>query len=77
MKILYFFENVHVNFEIFWKFFKIWSKFSRKFRENFRKLWKYGFVGGGAEPPDANENIKKVVEKSIENCKILKLFMKF
>ena len=29
-----------------------------------------------AEPPEANENIKKVVEKSMENCKILKLFMK-
>ena len=78
MKILYFFENLHVNFAIFWKVFKIWSKFSRKFMENFRKFWKYGFIGGsGAEPPEASENIKKVVEKSMGNCKILKLFMKF
>ena len=42
-----------------------------------RKFWKYGFVwGSGAEPPEASENIKRVVEKSMENCKILKLFMK-
>ena len=78
MNILEFFENLHVNFAIFWKFFKIWSKFSLEFRENFRKCWKYGFVGGlGGGDPEASENIKKVVEKSMENCKILKLFMKF
>ena len=59
-------------------FFEILSKFSRKFMEKFRKFWKYGFVeGSGAEPPEARENIKKFVEKSMENCKILKLFMKF
>ena len=59
----------------FLKIFKILSKFSRKFREKFRK---YGSVWGpGAEPPEASENIKKVVEKSMENGKILKLFMKF
>ena len=46
--------------------------------ENLRKFWKYGFVGGsGAEPPEASENIKKLVEKSMENGKILKPFMKF
>ena len=34
-------------------------KFSRKFREKFRKFWKSGFVGGsGAEPLEASENIK-------------------
>ena len=44
-------------------FLKILSKFSRKFREKFRKFWKYAFVGGsGAEPPEANEIIKKLVE---------------
>ena len=59
------------------------SRFSRKFMGKFRQVWKnpegfVGFVwGSGAEPPEANENIKKVVEKSMENCKILKLFMKF
>ena len=31
------------------------------------------YVVWGAEPLEASENIKKVVEKSIENCKILKL----
>ena len=27
-------------------FLKILQKFSRKFKEKFRELWKYGFVGG-------------------------------
>ena len=31
----------------------------------------------GSEPPEANENMKKVVEQSMDNFKILKLFMKF
>ena len=44
--------------------------------EKFRKFWKYGFVGGsGADPPEASENIKKLVEKSMETCKILKIFI--
>ena len=34
--------------------------------------------GVGAEHPEASENIlKKLVEKSMENGKILKIFMKF
>ena len=35
------------------RFFKILSKFSRKFMEILRKLWKYGFVWGfeGGGPP--------------------------
>ena len=62
----------------FCDFLKILSKFSRKFREKFRKFWKYWFVGGsGGGAPEASENIKKLVEKSMENGKILKLFMKF
>ena len=61
---------------IFWRFFKILSKFSRKFREKFRKFGKYAFVGGsGAEPPEASEIIKNLVEKSMETCKLLKTFM--
>ena len=40
--------------------------------EKFRKFWKCGFVA-----PEASENIAKLVEKSMENGKILKLFMKF
>ena len=32
---------------------------------------------GPPEAPEASENIKKLVEKSMENGKILKLFMKF
>ena len=40
------------------------SKFSRKFREKFRKFWKYGFEGGsGGGPPEASENIKKSSRK--------------
>ena len=31
----------------------------------------------GAPPPEASENVKKLVEKSMENGKIFKLFMKF
>ena len=61
---------------------RFFEKFYRNFRENlgkkFRKSWKYGFVGGpGAEPPEASENYKKLVEKSLETCKILKIFMNF
>ena len=41
---------------------------------NFGKIWKYWFVGGsGAEPTEASENITKLVKKSKENYKILKL----
>ena len=52
-------------------FFKILSKFSRKLREKFRKFWKYGFVGVRS----ASENIQKLVEKSTETRKNLKIFM--
>ena len=52
MKFFYFFEKCKGNFAIFWNFFKILSKYSRKIREKFRK---YGFVGGsGEEPPEVN-----------------------
>ena len=61
-------------FAIFWKNFKILSKFLRKFR----KFWKYAFVGGsGAEPPGPSEIIKNLVEKSMETCKRLKIFMNY
>ena len=54
----------------------MFSKLSRKFREKFRKFREYAFVGGsGAEPIEASEIIKKLVEKSMETCKILKIFM--
>ena len=49
------------SFKRFCDFLKSFSNFidvSRRFMENFRKFWKYGFVGGsGAEPPEARENI--------------------
>ena len=79
------FEYLHVNFAIFESFLK----FYRNFRENLGKILEnFGNMDllgvRGAEPPpptEASENIrnrnKKVVEQSIENCKILKLFMKF
>ena len=58
---------------------KILSKFSRKFREKFRKLWKYAFIGvrGGAEPPEASEIIKNLVEKAMAICKPLKGFINY
>ena len=59
----------------FFETFEILSKFSRKVRE---KFWKYGFVrrvGGGA--PKTTRNIKELVEKSMETCKILKNFHGF
>ncbi|KAF0138812.1 MAG: hypothetical protein FD143_3602 [Ignavibacteria bacterium] len=31
----------------------------------------------GAEPPEASENIKKLVQKSMETSKISKIFMNF
>ena len=69
---LFFFENFTGNFAIFFKFFKTFSRFSRKFMETFRKFWKYAFIGANQE-----KLFKKLVEKSIETCKILKVFMNF
>ena len=43
-------------------------------------FWKYGFVGGsgGGGAPEASENIlKKLVEKSMETCKLLKIAVNF
>ena len=48
-----FFENV----------LKIVAKFSLKFREKFRKFWKYAFVGDSGDAPEASEIIKILVEK--------------
>ena len=46
----------------------------RKFSEKFKNIWKYTFVGGSrGGAPDANEISKTLVEKSMENCKILKI----
>ena len=60
------------------KFFKILTKLSRKFREKFSKFWKYAFVGvSGGGPPEASEMIKNLVEKSMETCNFLKIFMNF
>ena len=36
-----------------------------------------GFGGWGAEPYEANEDIKKLVEKSMETCKLLKILMNY
>ena len=57
---------------------KFLSKFSRKFREKFRKFWKYACRGGsGAEPSEASEIIKNIVEKSMETCILLKIFINY
>ena len=51
-------------------FFEIFSKFSRKFMEKFRKFWKYVFVRGSRDgAQESCENIKKLVEKSMEKWK--------
>ena len=50
----------------FCDFLKILSKFSQKLREKCRKFSKYGLVGGsGGGAPEASENIKKLVQKSM------------
>ena len=50
------------------RFFENLSKFSQKFREKYRKFSEYGLVGGsGGRPPEVSENIKKLVQKSMEN----------
>ena len=42
--------------------------------EKSRKLRSYEFLGDwGRESPEASENIKKLVEKSMETSKILKV----
>ena len=62
------------NFEIF-EIFYILTKFSRQLRE---KFWIYAFVGGSeGGASETSENIKKWVEKSMETCKILKIFINF
>ena len=58
-------------FRKFCDFFKFLSKFSRKFKEKFRKFWKYAFVGS------SSKNNKNLVEKSMKTSKILKIFMNF
>ena len=57
----------------FCDFLKILSKFSPKFSKKFRKFSKYGLGrDSGAERPEANENIKKLVQKAMETSKIRK-----
>ena len=71
------FKKFQRKFCDFLKIFEIFSKFTRKFREKFRKFWKYAFVGGsGAKPPEASDIFKNLVEKSMETCK-LKVFMNY
>ena len=60
------------------KGFKIVSKFSRKYIGKFRKFWKYEFVRVLVEaPPETSEIRKKLIKKSMETCKILKIFTNF
>ena len=60
MKILWFFENLHVNFAIFFSFLKCDRNIREnlgKILENFGNMDLWGVRGG--EPPEASENIKK------------------
>ena len=70
---------------IFWKFVRKFCDFLKIFLNfieiiakilgNVRKFWRYRFVGvKGAVLPEARESIKNLAEKSMENCKILKVF---
>ena len=53
-----FLNSVNEIMRFFWKYFKILSRFSRKFRERFWKFGKCAFVGAsGAVPPEASEII--------------------
>ena len=57
---------------------KCYRNFRENLGQNLENLEIWICMGsGGAEPHEANENIKELVEKSTENCKIMKLFMKF
>ena len=62
------------------RFFENFLKFYRNIRENLGKNLEnmdlYGVRGGGRSPPKLAKLFKKLVEKSLENCKILKPFMK-
>ena len=68
MKNLEYFENFKGNFAIFWKFCRNVRENLGKNLENFWNMDLYGVP---------SENIKKLVEKSIETGKILKIFMHF
>ena len=57
---------------------KILSKFPQKFRENLENFLNMDLSGGmgeGAEPPEASENIKKLVQNSTGTSKLSKIFM--
>ena len=41
------------------------------------KVFEIWVSGGGAPPPQASENIKRLLERSMETCEILKNFHEF
>ena len=58
----------------FEKFYEIQAKISGKFR----KVWKYAFAwGSGAEASEVSEIIKNLIKKSMEACKLVKIFMNY
>ena len=63
------------------RFFEIFLQFYRNFRENLGKIQKILEIcickGFGGQTPEAREIIKKLVEKSMETCKCLKIFMNY
>ena len=66
------------NLRFFEKFSNIFTKFSRNFKEKFRKLWKHAFVGGlGSCAPEASEIIKILLEKLMETCKFSSIMSDF
>ena len=63
----------------FEKELKMLLEFLRKYIVIYRQFWKYacveGSAGGGGTHPQYSAGIKKVEEKSLETCKLLKTFM--
>ena len=64
---------------VFERFFKILSKFMQKFMENLGNLGNMHLYGvrGWAKPTEVSEIIQNFVEKSVETCKHLKIFMNY
>ena len=60
------------------RFFEKFLEFFRNFSENLENVGNMHLKGGsGAEPPESSKIFKKLLEKSMETGKILKIYMNF
>ena len=71
MKNLQFLKILKEVLRFFVKFYRNSRENLGKYSENFGNMHLYGVLG--AEPPEASEIIKNLVEKSMETCKLLKI----